>query len=305
MINQKIKSTIIAVFITMIFAMPSFCGDVADNLRIPEAGNKQIITLDDGSSLVGRITDIRNGNITFVSNIGETVIAIDKIKSIEEVSDSSFREGKYWFPNPNRTRLYFGPTARMLKAGEGYISDTYIFFPGFGLGLTDNVTIGGGMSIFPGLNFGDQLFYLTPKIGLKATKSADLAVSALILRIPNYTKDSGFSGLEDNSYIIGVLNIVGTIGTADKSLTAGLGYGFADGELADRPAVILGGEYRFARRLSFVSENWILPGVDVPMVSYGVRFFSENLAADLALFNILDNDAVFPGIPYLDFVWNF
>ncbi len=57
--------------------------------------------------------------------------------------------------------------------------------------------------------------------------------------------------------------------------------------------------------MALVSENWIFPGVDVPVVSYGFRFFGEKMAVDLALFNVLDDDAIFPGIPYVDFVWNF
>jgi len=62
---------------------------------------------------------------------------------------------------------------------------------------------------------------------------------------------------------------------------------------------------RFARRMSFVSENWIIPGVNDALISYGIRFLGEKVSADFAFFNILDEDAVFPGTPYLGLVWNF
>lgn len=305
MCNQLPKLTCFAILIALILTLSAF-GDVSkEDLVIPEADNIQIITLNDGSKLVGRITKVVHNEIKFQTDLGEMSIAIAKIIEIKEVDDQSFRDGKYWFPNPNRTRLYFAPTGRMLKKGEGYISDIYIFFPGFAYGLTDNITIGGGMSIFPGLSLSDQLYYFTPKVGFQTHSNLELAVSALILRIPNYTSDIGFSKLENDSYLIGALNFVGTIGSEDKSLTIGLGYGFAGGELANKPTVTIGGEFRFARRLSFVSENWVLPGVDVPIITYGIRFFGETISVDLAFLNILDKEAIFPGIPYLDFVWNF
>jgi len=301
MCNQLLKHFCCAILIMAIFSIIALGNVSKKDLVIPEAGKTQIITLEDGSSLVGRTTKIGDVEIKFQSDLGEMTISIDKIVEIKEVENESFRGGKYWFPNPNRTRLYFGTTGRMLKKGEGYISDTYIFFPGFALGLTDNITIGGGFSIFPGLSMNEQLFYFTPKIGIKAHSKIDLAASALIIRIPG---DAVLDD-KDKGVTIGVLNFVGTVGSDDNSFTVGLGYGFADGEMAKQPAVLLGGEWRFSRRLSFVSENWLFPEIEKPIISYGIRFFSESLTTNLAFFNILDDDAIFPGIPFIDFVWNF
>ncbi|MCZ6819631.1 MAG: hypothetical protein O7G31_09090, partial [Calditrichaeota bacterium] len=69
--------------------------------------------------------------------------------------------------------------------------------------------------------------------------------------------------------------------------------------------IMLGFERRTSRRTAFVSENWIFPGVDNPLISYGFRFFGEKIAVDLAFVNILGEDAIFPGIPYVDFIYNF
>jgi hypothetical protein len=65
---------------------------------------------------------------------------------------------------------------------------------------------------------------------------------------------------------------------------------------------MIGGEKRIARRFSLVSENWILPGVNHPIVFYGMRFFGDRLSFDLAFINSLGNGVPFPGIPYVDFV---
>jgi hypothetical protein len=229
---------------------------------------------------------------------GEMIIRRTMIRRIVEVPVSAIKHGTYWFPNPNATRLYFAPTGRMLKQGAGYFSDFYLFFPACAYGITDNITIGGGMSIFPGVDIEDQLFYLTPKVGVAATKDLSLAVGALMIHIPGLDD-------EDAPKVVGVAWGVGTFGTPDASLTAGLGYGFVDDNFADKPLVMIGGESRFLRRMAFVSENWVFPGIDEPVISYGLRFFGEALSVYLAFFNVLGKDALFPGIPYVDFVYNF
>ena len=213
------------------------------------------------------------------------------------MSTEKVKKGSYWFPNPNTTRLYFAPTARTLKKGEGYFADYYIFFPSFAVGITDNITIGAGMSLIPGVSIDEQVYFFTPKVGLKATEKMHIAAGALILKFPNIDDDDG--------PIVGILYGVTTFGSTDASLTAGLGFGFMDDEFADKPMVVIGGEKRISRRLSFVSENWILPGVDDVVISYGVRFFGEKLSVDLALVNVLNENAIFPGVPYIDFVFNF
>lgn len=91
----------------------------------------------------------------------------------------------------------------------------------------------------------------------------------------------------------------------NKGKSTGFGYGFVDSDFAEKPMLMLGGEKRLSRRIAFVSENWILPGVDQPLISYGFRFFGEKLSVDLALINTLGEDAIFPGFPYIDFVVNF
>ncbi len=267
---------------------------VREQLKIVDSSQVQIITTTDGATNIGRIAEIDSEKIQFVTNLGILAIPIAKIKEIKVAPSSSIRHGNYWFPNPNTTRLFFAPTARMLKKGEGYFQDIYVFFAGAAYGCTNNFTIGGGASLIPGANLDEQIYYLTPKIGLKTSGKLDLAAGALLIRIPG--KDAPTAG---------ILYGVGTYGSVDASLTAGLGYGFADGKLADKPVVMLGAESRVSKRLALVSENWIFPGVDHPLVSYGLRFFSEKISVDLAFFNSLGETNVFPGIPYLDFVVNF
>lgn len=287
----------ISLLFVMFFTLTGYGQEkkVIDQLQIPDSSTVQMITTMDGSTLIGRIIDIMDDMILFQTEMGNISLKISRIKKIDEVPAKSIRGGNYWFPNPNYTRLYFAPTGRMLEKGKGYFSDYYIFFPGIAYGLTDRLTIGGGFSIFPGVNMNDQLFFITPKIGLIQSDDINLAAGALIIKIPD----------EDDFGTFGILYGVGTYGSADRSISIGLGYGFASGDVANEPVFMIGVENRFARRVAFVSENWIFPGVDNPLISYGLRFFGESMSFDLGFFNVLGEDALFPGIPWVDFVYNF
>ena len=110
-------------------AVTAFAAVNPDQLKPPAAGNTQILTLDDGSTLNGAIVSVEGGEVTFESSVGTMTIPIYRIVAFEEVSSSRIRKGDYWFPNPNRTRLYIGPTGNMLPKGEGYFADMYVFFP--------------------------------------------------------------------------------------------------------------------------------------------------------------------------------
>ena len=294
--------SIFAFVMILAFALPEMTAAAvtSGDLTIPPANQTQILTLKDGSKVNGRITEVRDDEVDFETSVGPMTIPVDRIQKIETIASDRIKGGEVWFENPNQTRMYVGPTARMLEKGHGYFTDIYIFFPAAAYAITDNITVGGGMSIFPGLDLDEQLIYFTPKIGLNATEDFSLAVSGLVVFLPDWDDD-----LVDEPSTVGVVFGVGTYGTADKSVTFGLGYGYAEDDFADKPAVILGGEYRISRRISLVTENWVLPAVDPPLLSYGVRFFGEGIAVDLALLNIADEDAIFPGIPFIDFVWNF
>jgi hypothetical protein len=69
---------------------------------------------------------------------------------------------------------------------------------------------------------------------------------------------------------------------------------------------MLGAESRLSRRVSFVTENYLIPNDDVQgVISYGLRFFSEKLSTDLAFWNAPGSQMVFPGIPYVAFTVKF
>ncbi len=308
------KSLLSAIFIILILLVPGiiFANDIRDQLKIPAEGQTQILELSDGSTLRGEITEIGDDVIKFKTEMGEIIIVIDKIRSIREISESAVKGGKIWFPNPNSTRLFFSQNGRMMDKGEGYFSLWYLFFPSVNYGLTDNITMGVGMSIFPGLNIPDEQFiFFTPKVGLNVGGKMNLAVSALVIRLPDFSDDDDANNNDDDLIefdepkYIGTLNIIGTVGSSDHSFTAGIGYGYAGDKWADKPYVIVGGDTRISRKISLLAESWLLPGVKAPLISYGARFFGEGLAVDVAFLTAFSDDAFFPGIPFVGFAYNF
>ncbi len=270
---------------------------IKDNLRIPDPDYIQILTTQDGSTLIGRIVEIGKTEIQFETDLGKVTIPILKIKEIKETPVSTIKEGKIWFSNPNATRLFFAPTGRTLKKENSYFADYYLFFPMLAYGVTDNITIAGGASLFPGTGV-TQLLYFMPKVGLISRDNFSLSTGILVVKPPNF-------GDEETPFV-GIIYGVGTLGSTNLSLTTGLGWGFVDTDIADKPMVMIGGEARTARNMALVTENWMIPGVDWPFFSFGIRFFGEKISVDLALVTwISDGDIFFPGIPYVDFVYNF
>jgi hypothetical protein len=222
---------------------------------------------------------------------GRLTILFDAIR---EVRSASERAAEGWFPNPNSTRLLFAPTGQMLKKGEGYFSDYEAFFPGVAYGVTDNFSIGGGISLFPtGLD--NQVYYVTPKLGMSFGEKVHLSVGALA---------GGVIG--GNGDFAGILYGVGTFGTADASVTGGFGYGFAGKDVSSEPLGMVGGEKRISTNVALVSENYfVTSALGDPVVSGGVRLMGGKLTVDLALVTLLgkyNDDTVFP---WVDFVFKF
>jgi hypothetical protein len=251
------------------------------------------VTLRDGSTLIGRVLEVTPTIVRFRSAVGESSIPRDAITSIRVTAAGGAHGGEYWPEDPSRTRLFFAPTGRMLRKGEGYFSDAYVFFPSFQGGLTDRFTIGGGMSIVPGLGIDEQVFYLTPKVGLLSGPRVNVAVGALV---------AGVGALSDYGPV-GIGYGAATFGGEDASLTTGVGFGF-DRNSTSQALLMVGGSMRGSRNIAFVSENYLYTGRGSSvLLSGGIRFMGEKLAVDLAGFT--SGDSEIPVVPYLAFIYKF
>jgi hypothetical protein len=260
-----------------------------------------VLRTRDGSTLIGRLISETTDSVRFESNGATFTLARAQIDELRTIEPGQLRRGEYWFPDPNRTRLFFAPTGRMLAQGEGYFYDTYLLLLGVAGGVTSNFTMGGGMSLIPSDNPQNNVFFLTPKIGLVDKPNFALAAGALI----------GFAGFEDidtKDRNLGILYGVGTFGSAEHHLDVGAGWGYAGGKVSGDPAIMIGGATRISQRASLLTENYFVPSVsDNGLISYGFRFFGEKLSVDLAFANAVgpNTSLVFPGVPYVAFAVKF
>ena len=256
-----------------------------------------LIELEDGIKLIGKIIKQDSISISMVTLSGVKMeIPIDKITSRGFVKPENIVDGKYWFPNPNETRYLFGPSAFNLKKGEGYFQNTYLFLNSINVGATNNFTLGGGFELMSTFAGGDPLFYVTPKFGFKLAEKVNAGAGVLYVRIPGDGGD------------VGITYGIATYGTADHNITGGLGWGFVEREMADRPIVTFSGMTRVAKKTALVTENWFVPIDDryFGLITYGVRFFGEKLSVDLAFINNAKIvKATVIGVPYVDFVVKF
>ncbi len=270
------------------FCSPATSQEVASKLRVVDSLVVQALDLEGGSSLTGRILEIGADRIKFSTDLGVLDIEINKIAAYREIRGGRRVGHEFWFPNPNSSRLLLMPTARSLEQGQAYFQNIYIFFNGGAVGITNNLALGGGLSLFPDAD--EQLWYLAPKLGFKVSDNLHVAGGALWL------------GLTGGGETAGLAYGVSTVGSRDASLTFGVGYGFSGDEVANEPVFVVGGEKRLSRRVAVVSENWFVPAED-PLVSFGVRMFGEGIAVDFAFFRPTGFDwEGFPFIPYVDFL---
>ncbi|MFM8432081.1 MAG: hypothetical protein ACKOA1_04720, partial [Bacteroidota bacterium] len=190
-----------------------------------------------------------------------------------------------------------------LKRGEGYYQNTYLLLNSVNVGVTDNISIGGGFELISLFSSGSggPIFFLTPKVGFKVTEKFHAGGGMYVMSIPDVFND----GREN----LGILYGVGTVGNANSNSTLGMGWGFSfEGESSDSPIITLSGMHRVSRKTALVTENWFVQS-DVGyygIYSYGVRFFGEKVSVDLGFLNNADiMEGILIGVPYVDFVVKF
>lgn len=294
------KKTLAAVVISFLLT-GAVTSIYAVDISLPGEGMVQIIETTDGSTLVGMITDINDNAVTVETELGTLIIYLDMIESIRQVPVESIRRDQTWFPNPSDTRLFVSPTGRPLDKGGLNIVGYYLFVPMISYGITRNFSVSGGMSLIPTAGLENQIIYLMPRFGFNLSRDLSISLGAFGVK-QFYMYDESI--LPD----LGFLFTSVTFGKPDLSVTGGIAYGILDYELMAAPAVMLGGEFRVAKGISLVTENYLIPdyGDLEPILSFGARFMGESLSIDAGFFLPVDNlNEFFPGFPFLAVAYNF
>ncbi len=291
------------------------------NLEISSIEKNTIIETVNGTSYFGEIMGFSGGILTIRSVImGTFEIQSNTISKIALANTYVNRRGSSWFANPNATRYFFAPSAIPLKKQEGYYQNAYLLANSVNVGITNNITIGGGVVI-------PLLFYVTPKVSFKV--AANFYLGGGILFTQSFISGFGLSA--------GIGYGLATYGSYEHNVTIGAGYGFAKFnnvyKSTPMPIITLNGMTRIAKKLSLVTENWLIPraGYNKEIISYapdgqqisesvyekknfysgalslGLRFMpGVRTSVDFSVVGIRpipgQNDFI---LPYLDFVYKF
>lgn len=263
----------------------------APAIVVPPPDVVQELVLRDGTTAFGRVERIDGPRVVF-KTVSGAVLELDagQVVSLKPV-EGRVVKGHYFPADPNPTRLFFGPTARSLPAGSGYVGVYEFVLPFVQVGITDWLSIGGGTPLF----FGEDTahpFWFTPKVRVYNSKTTQAAVG--LMQFLNVDGEN-----------IGVGYGVVTGGSTDSAISVGIGYawehGGDDGDGTSAVAMI-GGEHRVSRRVKLITENYIFK--DAGIASFGVRFLGDRLSADLALAMPIATDD-FIVFPIVNFVWRF
>ncbi len=265
---------------------------------LSDTSARQLIKLSDGSTVLGRITQTWGDSARVELMAGVLILRRSTVASIRLVRASSIHDGTYWPEDPNATRLFFGPTGRMLKKGEGYLANHWLFFMDGYAGITDRFTLGGAMTLLPSDNFiKNNIYFISPKVAITQSDNLNTAVGVWLGTAP-------FSSGAGSVNSFGIAYGVATWGGPDGAVTLGGGYGFAEGKAARNPMAMFGATRRLSKKLSFVTENWLFPNVDRPLVSLGLRTIGENASWDLGGMTVLGvGTTVF--VPWIGVAWKF
>ncbi|RTQ47096.1 hypothetical protein EJV47_19560 [Hymenobacter gummosus] len=221
-------------------------------------GQHYQVTLRSGTSFTGTLVALRPRELEFdTPDLGRVLTPRASIVELLPL----LGKRRPWEYVGNGTRLFFAPTARNLRRGEGYVQSLNLLLAGANYGLTDHFSVGVLASLIPSIPFYQQAFAITPKLSTP-------------LRNDNWHVGGGVLYATAGGTGLGVAYGVTTFGTANRNVTFGLGYGFGGGELARSPVFLLGGATRVGRRISLMSENYLFAagrGNGVAAGLYGMR----------------------------------
>jgi hypothetical protein len=277
------------------------------------------LILNDGKTILGKLVSKSESALRIsTQNLGQITLSKSAIKSIKIIEESEIKNGQYLFPNPHPTRYFFGPSAIPLKKGEKYFQNAYLLSNSIQVGLSDQVSIGGGVVV-------PFLFYVTPKFGKKISENIHVGGGILIA-----------SSLISNLNLgVGVAYGSLTLGSKENNITLNVGWGATKGDsydaltnttktswnFANKPMFTISGMTRISRRCMLVSENWFFAvneyTYDAQMqangvksnyngiLSGGLRIMLEKSSFDFGILSPMGSSTSAMGIPYVDYVIKF
>jgi hypothetical protein len=246
----------------------------------------------DGNGYTGLVLSSDSFSVRFkAEKLGEITVLRTEVLSLEPLEDKQLKDGKYWFPNPQSTRYFFSPNGYGLKKGEGYYQNIWVLMNSVAIGLTDHVSVGAGMIplfLFAGA---PTPVWVTAKVSIPVVKDKFNLGAGLLAGTAVGEPDTGF----------GIFYGLATIGSKDRNVTLGGGYGFAVDSENGSPMFNLSGMLRIGPRGYLVTENYLFVSEfsSTLVLSFGGRTIIKGAGLDYGLIVPAISDAGMILIPWL------
>lgn len=173
------------------------------------------------------------------------------------------------------SRFFINTNGLGLKAHEGYYQNSLVFFNHVGYGITDRLTVGGGIGYFGG----PLTLWANANYNFLLSENARLNVGATL------------SNWDGEAAVVPSTSC--TFGNKNANFTIGYGYEKNSGNL-----ILLNGLVGFGNGIYLITENYFPTNYSGGFNMLGVRFSQSNYAFDLGAFRFsyLFN---FPALPYV------
>ncbi len=284
----------IITLLTLFFVF-TFFHSVSSAAQNGQDSIKSKIETIDGNEYIGVILEKTNEKIRLkTESLGEIVILVTNVRNISEIKIVKGKDGRLWTENPQATRYLWAPNGFNLKKGEGYYQNAWILFNQVVYGLSDHFSLGAGtvpLFIFAGT---PSPVWLTAKVSVPVVENKFNLGAGLLA--------GTVVGVSSGSF--GILYGVSTFGSRDQNLTVGLGWGFADGQMAKDPTINISGMIRTGPRGYLITENYFIGTSDNYMIllSLGGRRIINHVGLDFGAFVPIGKDIdTFFVVPWLGF----
>jgi small nuclear ribonucleoprotein (snRNP)-like protein len=258
------------------------------NVDTTKTVDNVIVKMKNGDEFKGVLVKKDQNTVLLKTENGELNLITSNVISIEKETYN----GKFRFANVHDTRYFFGPTGIPIKQKKGYYQNVLVTTNFFNLGITKNISIGGGFEFLSSV-LGHPIWFLTPKIGFDISKNVHVAGGVIM---------AGFSTVGTASLGYGVI----TFGSSETNLSLGAGYGYQSGHLSNTPAIMISGTHRLSNNIALLSENYIISNSTVNSTinsTYfgiqGIRILSPKNSFDIGA---IVSPQFFSSIPALPFV---
>jgi hypothetical protein len=233
-----------------------------------------IIKTKAGRTYTGQFIKEDTSSITIAhAQLGR--LTIDKVAIVSRDSYTAPNEALADSSHSSHYSRFFVNTNGLgLKAHEGYYQNSLVFFNKVGYGITDRLTVGGGIAFLGG----PVKLWATANYNLKLSENARLNVGALV---SNW--DRAFTVVPSTSF---------TLGNKSTNFTIGYGYEHSSGGI-----ILLNGLVGVGKGIYIITENYFVANYSGGFNILGVRFSQKKYAFDIGVFRFASYTSI-PALPY-------